>query len=50
MTILVTGVAGFTRCDVALQFLAQDHSVVGIDILIDYYELQLKRVSAKYEF
>ncbi|MEP4545475.1 MAG: NAD-dependent epimerase/dehydratase family protein [Saccharospirillum sp.] len=48
MTILVTGVAGFIGCDVALQLLAQGHEVVGIDSLNDYYEVQLKRVSAKY--
>ena len=43
MTILVTGVAGFIGCDVALQLLAQGHEVVGIDNLNDYYEVQLKR-------
>ena len=43
MSILVTGVAGFIGCDVALQLLAQGHNVVGIDNLNDYYEVQLKR-------
>ena len=43
MRILVTGVAGFIGCHLALRLLADGHEVVGIDNLNDYYPVELKR-------
>ncbi len=43
MPILITGVAGFIGSAVALQLLEQGHSVVGLDNLNDYYDVQLKK-------
>lgn len=42
MRILVTGVAGFIGCHLALRLLADGHAVVGIDNLNDYYSVALK--------
>lgn len=42
MKILVTGAAGFIGYFVALRLLEQDHEVVGLDILNDYYDPELK--------
>lgn len=43
MKILVTGVAGFIGCETARAFLGDEHEVVGIDNLNDYYSPKLKR-------
>ncbi len=42
MTILVTGSAGFIGSHVALRLLERGESVVGIDNLNDYYDVELK--------
>src|SRR5690606_20749636 len=42
MIILVTGTAGFIGCEVALQLLARGDTVIGIDSVNDYYEVDLK--------
>ena len=42
MQILITGVAGFIGANLARKLLAQGHSVVGIDSLNDYYDVNLK--------
>ncbi len=42
MKILVTGAAGFIGAAVALRFLNNGHSVVGIDNINDYYDPNLK--------
>lgn len=42
MTYLVTGAAGFIGMHVAQSLLAQGHDVVGVDIINDYYDPQLK--------
>lgn len=41
-TILVTGAAGFIGSHVALRLLARGDTVIGIDNLNDYYDVQLK--------
>jgi UDP-glucuronate 4-epimerase len=41
--ILVTGAAGFIGFHVAQRLLASGHSVLGVDNLSDYYDVQLKR-------
>ncbi|WP_448873734.1 NAD-dependent epimerase [Desulfobulbus propionicus] len=41
--ILITGAAGFIGHGLALRLLEQGRSVVGLDNLNDYYEVQLKR-------
>lgn len=43
MTVLVTGVAGFIGCEIALALLARGQSVLGVDNLNDYYDPKLKR-------
>jgi UDP-glucuronate 4-epimerase len=40
--ILVTGVAGFVGMHVAKALVASGHTVVGLDNISDYYDLQLK--------
>ena len=42
-TYLVTGTAGFIGYHLALRLLKQGVDVVGIDIVNDYYDVQLKR-------
>tara|TARA_E500000331_G_scaffold212600_1_gene203845 strand:+ start:430 stop:1431 length:1002 start_codon:yes stop_codon:yes gene_type:complete len=42
MKILVTGVAGFIGSHVAKRLLIEDHEVIGIDNLNDYYDVSLK--------
>lgn len=42
-TILVTGVAGFIGMHVARELLSRGHSVVGLDNLNDYYDVDLKK-------
>lgn len=41
-SILVTGCAGFIGFHVAKRLLAQGYSVMGIDNLNDYYDVNLK--------
>lgn len=41
-TVLVTGAAGFIGMHLSEKLLAQGRTVVGIDILNDYYDVQLK--------
>ncbi len=43
MKILVTGIAGFIGFHVAKRLLSERYSVVGIDNLNDYYDVQLKK-------
>jgi UDP-glucuronate 4-epimerase len=43
MKILVTGSAGFIGMHVCQELLAQGHTVIGIDNLNDYYDVQLKQ-------
>ncbi|MBM3540903.1 MAG: SDR family NAD(P)-dependent oxidoreductase, partial [Alphaproteobacteria bacterium] len=43
MTVLVTGVAGFIGSHVAHALLARGERVLGLDILNDYYDVNLKR-------
>lgn len=42
MSILITGVAGFVGMHLSKRFLEQGHSIIGIDIKNDYYDVQLK--------
>jgi UDP-glucuronate 4-epimerase len=42
MKILVTGTAGFIGFHLANKLLAQGHEVVGLDIINDYYDVDLK--------
>jgi UDP-glucuronate 4-epimerase len=42
MKVLVTGVAGFVGMHAAKTLFASGHTVVGLDNLCDYYDLQLK--------
>jgi len=41
-SILVTGVAGFIGCEVALKLMERGENVVGLDNLNDYYDVSLK--------
>ena len=43
MTILVTGSAGFIGSHVVLRLLARGETVVGLDCLNDYYDVELKK-------
>ncbi|MBT1450666.1 NAD-dependent epimerase [Glaciecola sp. XM2] len=43
MKILVTGAAGFIGAHTARQLLSQEHDVVGIDNINDYYDVSLKQ-------
>ena len=42
MTILVTGAAGFIGAHVVKRLVSNDQSVVGLDVVNDYYEPKLK--------
>lgn len=42
MTYLVTGSAGFIGNHVALELLKEGHKVIGVDIVTDYYDVNLK--------
>lgn len=43
MHILVTGAAGFIGFHLSRRFLAEGHTVVGLDIINDYYSVDLKK-------
>lgn len=43
MNVLITGVAGFIGAAVAIRFLDRGDSVLGIDNLNDYYDVNLKK-------
>lgn len=43
MKIIVTGVAGFIGFSVTKELINQGHKVVGIDIINDYYDVNLKK-------
>ncbi|MCR5562696.1 MAG: NAD-dependent epimerase [Desulfovibrio sp.] len=43
MHILITGAAGFIGYHLAARLIAEGHTVVGIDNLNDYYDVQLKK-------
>lgn len=43
MKILVTGAAGFIGYHLSKRFLEEGHQVVGLDILNDYYDVNLKK-------
>ncbi|ETI70142.1 NAD-dependent epimerase [Neobacillus vireti] len=43
MNILVTGAAGFIGFHLAHHLLAQNHHVIGVDNLNDYYDVRLKK-------
>ena len=43
MKILVTGVAGFIGSHVTKRLLSENHEVVGIDNLNNYYDVELKK-------
>lgn len=43
MHILITGAAGFIGSNLAIRFLKEGHTVVGLDNLNDYYSVQLKK-------
>jgi len=42
MKVLVTGTAGFIGFYTALKLLKQDHQMVGLDSINDYYDVNLK--------
>ena len=43
MKVLITGVAGFIGFNLAARLLNEEHSVVGVDNLNDYYDVNLKK-------
>ncbi|HEU0044553.1 NAD-dependent epimerase/dehydratase family protein [Sphingomonas sp.] len=43
MTTLITGAAGFIGFNVAQRLLARGEQVIGLDVVNDYYSVQLKR-------
>ena len=43
MHILATGAAGFSGYHLSRRFLEAWHTVVGLDCLNDYYDVQLKK-------
>ena len=43
MTILVTGIAGFIGSHLAKNLLKRGESILGIDNLSDYYDVNLKK-------
>ncbi|NLJ18273.1 NAD-dependent epimerase [Globicatella sulfidifaciens] len=53
MSILITGSAGFIGMHLSKKLLEQDHKIIGLDNLNDYYDVQLKKdrleILKKYE-
>ena len=47
MKILVTGAAGFIGFNTAKRLLENDHQVIGLDNVNDYYDVNLKRARLK---
>lgn len=45
MRVLVTGVAGFIGSTLASRLVREGNSVVGVDVLTDYYDIGLKRAN-----
>ena len=43
MTILVTGAAGFIGFHLCKKLLESEYSVIGIDNINDYYDIELKK-------
>ena len=43
MKIIITGVAGFIGFSLAYKLLEQNHRIVGIDNLDDYYSVNYKK-------
>ncbi|WP_213814342.1 NAD-dependent epimerase/dehydratase family protein [Glaciihabitans sp. dw_435] len=43
MRILVTGAAGFVGSNLSKRLLSEGHTVVGVDLMTDYYEVAIKR-------
>jgi len=43
MKVLVTGAAGFIGYHVALKLLERGDTVIGVDNLNDYYDVELKK-------
>ena len=43
MKIIITGVAGFIGYSLALKLLRQNHTIIGIDNLDDYYSVNYKK-------
>ncbi|SUC45389.1 UDP-glucose 4-epimerase [Providencia stuartii] len=47
MNFLVTGAAGFIGAKVCYELLIQGHSVIGLDSINDYYDINLKKSRLK---
>lgn len=47
MNFLITGVAGFIGSHLAVKLLSTGHSVFGIDLITDYYDIRLKKDRVK---
>jgi UDP-glucuronate 4-epimerase len=47
MNILVTGAAGFIGFHLSKRLLAENHHVIGVDNLNDYYDVRLKNERLK---
>ena len=47
MKILVTGTAGFIGFHLANKLIKEGHEVIGLDIINDYYDINLKYARLK---
>lgn len=47
MKILITGIAGFIGSNTAERLQQLGHDVVGVDCFSDYYDITIKRKTAK---